>query len=117
MLYEAKMNTGTLDQYREVTLCRLISAGIKQLKDRGVEVGGVFTYTTEIKTGDPLPTVASWSCSIEDERVITAVMAYVMAKAPWMEEKEKFEKAWESMLDNIANTGDYRPDWEDDSDG
>jgi len=111
------MNTGTLDPFREVRLCGLIQTALMELTDRGAVIDGVFSYETETKEGDPLPTVKSWNCTIENERIRTAALTYVMANAPWVEEKDKYQRIWEGMLDRIANTGNFRPDWEGDADG
>lgn len=112
MLNEAKLACQAMDEYYEPELCRLIKAALIELKTRGVEFEGDFTYTVELEQGETLPKVTAWTSTVTDDWIKTAVMTYVKAKAPWTENAEKLEGAFESMLDKMMHTTGYHKGWE-----
>jgi len=115
MLNEAKLACQAMDEYYEPELCRLISAALIELRTRGVTITGTFTYTTAVPQGETMPKVTNWTCTITDDWIRTAVLTYVKAKVPWTENPEKFEAAFENMLDKIMHTTGYREGWESDN--
>lgn len=117
MLNEAKLACQAMDEHYEPELCRLIRAALTDLRTRGVEIEGDFTYTTAVPEGGELPVVTGWTCTIDDDWIKTAVLTYAKAKAPWTEGAEKFEAAYENMLDRIMYTTGYHKGWEAASDG
>lgn len=117
MLNEAKLACQAMDAAYEPELCRLISAALIEMRTRGIEFEGEFTYTTEVPQGGTLPAVTAWTCTITDDWIRTAALTYVKAKAPWTENAEKLEAAFENMLDKIMHTTGYHRGWEAEDDG
>ena len=107
MLYEAKLACQAMDAYYEPELCRLIKAALTDMETRGVAIEGDFYYTVGIAEGDTMPKVTEWSCTVTDDWIKTAALTYVKAKAPWTENAEKLDKAYEDMLDKIMHTTGY----------
>lgn len=119
MLNEAKLACQAMDIHYEPELCRMIRAALTEMRTRGVEFEGDFTYETDTQATHGLPLVSSWECTVEDDWIKTAVMTYVKANAPWTEsaEREKLTNAFEGMLDRIMHTTGYHKGWETESDG
>lgn len=114
MLNEARLTCRALDKYYGPELCRLIKAAILVLKTRGIVFEGDFTFTAATVEGEELPTVTAWDCTITDEWVKTAILAYVKANFPGMKDAEKLQEAFENMLSSMMNTTGYT-DWKDGS--
>jgi len=117
MLNEAKLTCQALDREYEPELCRLISAALIEMRTRGVMIQGDFTYSVSVPEGEDLPEVSSWTCTITDDWIRTAVLTYVKAKAPWTEGGDKLMDAYEQMLDKIMHTTGYHRGWEAEDDG
>lgn len=110
MLDEAKLTCRAMDPIYEAELCRLIRAGIREIHTRGVNFDGEFTYETETDKKTGLPMVSSWSSTVKDDWVRTAVLAYVKAHFPNTEDKAAAMAAYEATLDKLMHTTGYT-DW------
>lgn len=122
MLNMAKLVTGANDRDYEPELCMLIKAGIRDMETRGIYIEGDFDYSTHVITqqeaadaGEPetegMMIVDGWSCTIDDDKIRTAVMTYVRANAHWTQNAEKYEAAYENQLDKLMGTTGYHWGW------
>lgn len=117
MLNEAKLTCRALDSVYEPELCRLIKAAETEIRTRGVEFEGTFTYTVAIPQGGTMPAVTAWTNTITDDWVKTAILTYVKAKVPWTDGGDKLMDAYEQLLDKMMHTTGYRKGWEEENDG
>ena len=106
MLNEAKITCRALDEHYGPELCRLIKAAIRVLKTRGITFEGDFTYQID-EDGAGLPVVYTYTDTITDEWVRTAILTYVKGHCTWLKEAEKCQEAFENMLDSMMNTTGY----------
>lgn len=111
MLNEARITCQALDEHYGPELCRLIRSAIRVLKTRGITFEGDFTYTTKTETGTNLLLVDTWTCTITDEWVRTAILTYAKGHCSWIKDAEKCQAAFESMLSSMMNTTGYTA-WE-----
>lgn len=111
MLNEARLTCRAMDAHYGPELCRLIGAAIKVLKTRGITFEGEFTYTVKAEEGTELPIVDTWSCTITDDWVKTAILTYTKGHFPGMKDAEKYRAAFEDMLASMMNTTGYTK-WE-----
>lgn len=118
MLREAKLACQAMDPEYEPELCRLISAALIEMRTRGIDVKGEFTYTIgEVQDpddpeGETRLAVTEWECTITDDWIKTTALTWVKAKAPWTENPEKLMEAYENMLDKMMHTTGYHRGWE-----
>lgn len=115
MLNEAKLTCRALDPHYEPELCRLIDAGVWVLKTRGIIVHGWFAYTTAVEQSTGMLIVDHWECTIRDNWVRTAILTYVKAQFPTID--EKMMEAFENILASMMNTTNYTDFGEAGSDG
>lgn len=111
MLNEAKLYCQAMDPEYEPELCRLIRSALIDMRTRGVVFEGDFTYTATVQESGTLPVVTAWTCTVTDDWIRTAALTYVKAKAPWTENGDRLEAAYESMLDRIMHTTGYHRGW------
>ena len=75
------------------------------LETRGVIVEGAFTYSTAVEQSTGMLIVTNWNCTITDNWVRTAVLTYVKAQFPTID--EKMMEAFENILASMMNTTGY----------
>lgn len=107
MLNEAKLNCQAIDPHYEAELCRLIRAAEIILKTRGITFAGTFQYQLTAEEGTGLPMVHEWSCTITDDWVKTAMLAYVKAKFPGTKDPESYMEAFVTSVNAMMNTTGY----------
>ena len=111
MLNEARITCKALDAHYGPELCRLIGSAIIELKARKIAFDGAFTYTTALEEKTGLLIVSGWTCTITDEWVKTAILAYVKGHFSGIKDAEKYQAAFDRMMDTMMNTTGYAT-WE-----